>query len=70
MTGKVKLTVVITAEEMELLKSFAEEDGSNITTTLRRILKTEQVLREKQKAGGTIYIKMPRSATLLELIRV
>jgi len=53
----VKLTVNLSEETYEALKTLAEQQSTTVTDALRKAIGTEKFLREQTTSGGKILVQ-------------
>lgn len=54
---KVKISVNLTTEDVDALKSLAEKRGSTVTETLRRAIAMEKFVDDVTSKGGTLVVE-------------
>lgn len=58
--GRVKLTVVLTSEEVEVLEQQANADGISVTDVIRRSIEVGRIAWEAQRRrGARILLQSP-----------
>ncbi len=57
MAEPVKLSVNLSKEVVDALKSLADERGTSVTEALRKAISTEKFLHDTTKEGGKILIE-------------
>jgi Ribbon-helix-helix protein, copG family len=66
---KVKVTVNMTPEDVEMLKALAGKRGISMTEVLRRALAMEKFLEDSSEAGEKILIQGPDQTVRQLVIR-
>lgn len=70
MTTKIKATFLLPTDDLDYLRAVAEKDGDSVTTVLRRLIRTDRVLRELTDNGDRLYATRPDGTEVRELVRI
>lgn len=58
-SGPVRLSVNLSAEAAEFVRSMTAERGITITEAIRRALSTQKYIEEAKKKGARIFVEEP-----------